>query len=92
MTTENVLAEQARDALRRLMRERGTTQVQLADVLGITQVAVSTRVTGRTPLSLADIHRLARFWDVDPREFLTSGSEFACTTLVLLSGDFAWAA
>lgn len=68
--------------MRRLMTERGTTQMNLVPVLGMVQVMVSDRVRGRTRLTLADIHRLARYWEIDPREFFpTSGSEFAWTTL-----------
>lgn len=56
--------------------------MDLAPVLGIVQVSVSKRVQGRTPLTLSDIHRLARYWDVSPQEFLpTSVSESACTRL-----------
>lgn len=85
--------EYAREVMRRLMQERGTTQMDLVPVLGIVQVAVSARVIGRTKLSLADIHRLARYWKVDPREFFpTSESVSACTPLALVSGGFAWAA
>jgi transcriptional regulator with XRE-family HTH domain len=44
--------------------------VQLAEVLGITQVAVSDRVRGKTPLSLADIDLLARHFGVSPAVFV----------------------
>jgi plasmid maintenance system antidote protein VapI len=72
--------EYARDVMRRLMQERGTTQMTLVPVLGMVQVRVSDRVRGRTKLTLADIHRLARYWGVDPREFFpTSVSESAWT-------------
>lgn len=62
MTTENVLAEQARDALRRLMRERGTTQVQLADVLGRASAAVG---DGR-PVVRHEMNYMLKFWGGDP--------------------------
>jgi hypothetical protein len=77
----------ARQVMRRLMKERGTTQMQLVPVLGMVQVSVSDRVRGRTHLTLADIHRLARYWEVDPREFfpVTAGSSSACTRLVLVA-------
>lgn len=74
--------EFARFEMRRLMQERRTTQMDLVPVLGVVQVAVSDRVRGRTNLTLLDIHRLARYWDVDPREFFpaTSGPVWECVT------------
>lgn len=73
------LCEYARATMRRLMQERRTTQMDLVPVLGIVQVSVSDRVRGRTPLTLADIGKLARYWDVEPQEFFTGGSSSACT-------------
>lgn len=78
MTSDNALADRARVVLQRLMREHGATQTQLADVLGMHQVAVSARVRGRTPLTLADIERLADFFGVAP-DFFISVSESAWT-------------
>lgn len=76
----------ARNTMRRLMKERGTTQMNLVPILGMVQVRVSDRVRGRTKLTLADIHRLARYWDIDPREFFpTSESVSACTRLWLVA-------
>lgn len=82
--------EFARLVLRRLMQERHTTQMDLVPILGVVQVAVSDRVRGRTNLTLLDIHRLARYWDVDPREFFpssTSGSVWDPIT----AGQSDWA-
>lgn len=70
LTSDDVLADRARAVLRQLMKERGATQVQLAPVLGLTQVGVSDRVRGRTPLTLLDIERLADFFDVEPAVFV----------------------
>lgn len=72
--------EYARNVMRRYMKERGTTQMDLVPVLGVVQVAVSARVIGRTKLTLADIHRLARYWDVDPREFFPTGGSWSAWT------------
>lgn len=67
--------------------------MDLAPVLGVVQVSVSKRVQGRTPLTLSDIHRLARYWDVSPQEFLpTSVSESAWTRPWAGQSDLAWAA
>lgn len=86
--------EFARDVMRRLMKERGTTQMNLVPVLGMVQVMVSDRVRGRTRLTLADIHRLARYWDVDPREFFptTSSSARVWTSITARQSDLALAA
>jgi transcriptional regulator with XRE-family HTH domain len=78
LTSNDSLPAQARAALTHLMRERGVTQVELARVLDVTQVAVSDRVRGRTPLTLADLDRLSRFFDVEPSTFVSGGSSSAC--------------
>lgn len=86
------VCDHARQVMRRLMQERGTTQMDLAPVLGVVQVSVSKRVLGRTPLTLADIGRLARYWDVDPREFVPSTSESVWEHVAAGQSPFALAA
>jgi transcriptional regulator with XRE-family HTH domain len=51
----NVRAEAARN---------GDRQVELAQVLDLAQQAVSARMSGRTPLTLRDLERLARHWNM----------------------------
>lgn len=87
MTSTDVLAEHARQTMKRLMKERRTTQMDLVPVLGIVQVSISDRVRGRTPLTLSDIERLARYWGVHPVEFFPSIEEYvsACTRLWLVA-------
>lgn len=89
MTSTDALAAYARATMRRLMKERRTTQMDLVPVLGIAQVSISDRVRGRTPLTLADIERLARYWGVAPVEFFPSNEEYvsACTRLGQVSTD-----
>lgn len=86
------VCEYARVAMRRFMQEHGTTQMDLVPVLGIVQVAVSDRVRGRTPLTLTDIGRLARYWDVDPREFVAPTFDPAWIPVTARQSDFALAA
>lgn len=83
VTSDDALATYARGVLKQLMRERGVTQIDLEGVLNLRQVSISDRIRGRTPLTLVDIHRLARHFDVAPTEFFPSTSvyESACTTL-----------
>jgi hypothetical protein len=66
----DVAFDYARSVLRQLMEDRGVNQVQLADVLGIPQSAISDRLRGRTNLTLADLRRLALFFGVSPRVFV----------------------
>lgn len=59
----------ARTVMDTLMRDHGVTEVQLAPVLGVSQPCVSDRRTGKTPLTLADVRRLALFFGVSPMVF-----------------------
>ena len=45
-------------AVRRHLRERGLTQAALAEVLGMTQQALSARLTGRLRWSAEDLDQL----------------------------------
>ncbi len=42
-----------------VLRARGIQQRQIAPVLGLSQPAVSDRLRGRTPFTLADLDRIA---------------------------------
>lgn len=46
-------------AVREALRARGIHQQEIAPVLGLSQPAVSDRLRGRTPFTLADLDRLA---------------------------------
>lgn len=62
---ENIRAEMAR---------RGVSQSRLADALGISQQAVSQKLTGRRPITTEEIAAIAAVLDVTP------GILFATTT------------
>ena len=55
-----------------LMEQRGMTQIQLADVLGITQGNVSRLLSGKTALSLEAVQKLAAHFHVSPVVFLSA--------------------
>lgn len=59
----NVRAEAAR---------AGLTQGRLAEILGVSQQAVSDRLRGRTPLSVDDLVRLSDAMDVPLAQFLSA--------------------
>ncbi|GAA3999086.1 hypothetical protein GCM10022631_07420 [Deinococcus rubellus] len=60
----------AHQVLAYLMDERDLRQVQLAEVLGITQGNVSRLLSGQTPFSVDAVRRLAGYFRVSPAVFL----------------------
>lgn len=85
-----------------LARARGITTAALGAAIGVHRNRMADKIAGRNPFKESEILALADLLGVpparlfeDPLELLgvtTSGSEFACTTLALVSGDFALAA
>lgn len=85
-----------------LARARGITTAALGAAIGIHRNRMADKIAGRNPFKESEILALAELLGVpparlfeDPLELLgvtTSGSEFACTTLALVSDDFALAA
>jgi transcriptional regulator with XRE-family HTH domain len=63
--TERVAAE-----VRALMGRYNVTQVQLTQVLGVSQTGVSKRLRGKTPFDVNEIGILADFFNVDPSELV----------------------
>lgn len=57
-------------AVREALRARGIRQHTAADVLGLSQPALSDRLRGRTPFTLADLDRLADHLGVTVAELL----------------------
>ncbi len=55
-----------------LMEEQGTRQVQLAEVLGITQGSVSRLLRGQTQFTVETVRLLARHFRVSPAVFLVN--------------------
>lgn len=62
-------------AVRAAMRARGVRQVDVALALGLSQPAVSARLNGRTPFTLADLERLADLLGVTVSELLQPPAE-----------------
>lgn len=85
-----------------LARARGLSTTQLGERIGVHRNRMADKIGGRSPFKEQEILALAELLGVpparlfeDPLELLgvtTSGSEFACTTLALVSDDFALAA
>ena len=65
---ESVLPERVAEA----MREHHTTQAQLAEVLGIPQQAISARLRGMTRFSIADLAKMADYFNCTPGELLAT--------------------
>ena len=59
--TERVAAE-----VRALMGRHNVTQMQLRDVLGVSQPAISARLHGQVPFDANEIEALAEYFDVSP--------------------------
>lgn len=64
MSNQPTVAERTALAIRQQSRRLGATQADLAEVLNLTQSAVSHRFNGRTPFQLHEVELLAAFLDV----------------------------
>lgn len=49
---------------------QGYRQVDLAELLGLTQSSISARLAGRTPFTVAEIATLAGAFDVEPGDLI----------------------
>ncbi|WP_372593577.1 helix-turn-helix domain-containing protein [Actinotalea sp.] len=58
------------DAVREHLRRRGVSQRTAGPLLGMSQQALSDRLTGRTPFTLADLERLADLLDLPVSDLL----------------------
>lgn len=63
--TEATVANVRAEVARRRIRQR-----EVAAALGVTQATVSLKLSGRRPLTLNDLERLAVLLDVSPRDLL----------------------
>ena len=66
------LSELVSQEVRAWMARQGIKQAELAEALGITQQAVSHRLTGRTSWNLDDLEPVAALLGVSVSELLTS--------------------
>ena len=64
-TTGEVAAE-----IRAELARRQIPQVRIADLLGLSQVSVSRRLTGQTPISVDELALIAGFLDVPISDLL----------------------
>jgi transcriptional regulator with XRE-family HTH domain len=62
-------------AVREHLHLRGIRQIDLAPVLGVSQPALSARLTGRTPFTLADLDRIAAHLGMTVAELMTAPAE-----------------
>ena len=66
----NTLTQSTAAAVRELLRRRSLRQADLAMALGLSPGAVSDRLRGRTPFTLADLERIAELLEVPVSELL----------------------
>ena len=64
-------------AVREALRARGIRQRDAARVLGLSQPALSDRLRGRTPFTLADLDALASYLGVQVAELLEPPTRLA---------------
>ena len=62
--------------IRKLMRDNHVTQRDLAEVLGVSEQAVSDKFHGRTNFPLKDMRKIADAFDVS-LDYLTGRSDYA---------------
>jgi transcriptional regulator with XRE-family HTH domain len=54
------------------MARRGMRQVDMADMLGLSQAAVSRKLQGLIPFTIAELYELAERMGVEPAQFVPS--------------------
>lgn len=59
----------------KLMRDRSITQQQLGDALGLPQQAIHKSLYHQRRFTVADLCKLAAFFDVTPGELLATAAE-----------------
>ena len=64
------LTERVAEEVRALMGRYDVTQMQLVDVLGVSQTGVSKRLRGIIPFDANEIGVLAKFFDVEAADLL----------------------
>jgi transcriptional regulator with XRE-family HTH domain len=64
------LTERVAEEVRALMGRHNVTQMQLVDVLGVSQTGVSKRLRGLTPFDANEIGVLADYFGVNPAQLL----------------------
>jgi len=63
------VAEEIR-ALAARHKSEGVNQTVLASVIGVSQSQISKRLLGKTPFTLTELEKIARYFDVDAAELL----------------------
>jgi transcriptional regulator with XRE-family HTH domain len=58
-----------RKMLKKRLENVGMTQKELASAIGISQPALSQKLTGVRPLTLAEAERIANALEIEPRDF-----------------------
>jgi transcriptional regulator with XRE-family HTH domain len=67
----NTYATRVAASVRAELARKKITQGQLADALGMTQPAISRRVSGQLPFDVDEIQRIAEFLSVPVTQFMT---------------------
>ena len=61
--------------LRAEMARRGITQQQVADVLGLSQAAVSRRLLGQSPISIDQLFAITEHFGIDMASIIFAGTD-----------------
>lgn len=78
MASDVDVFEVARQTVRALMDEHELRQEDLAPVVGMTQQVLSDRLRGRSRLTLAEVQRLASYFEVSPLAFFNGHAPSRC--------------
>lgn len=70
----NSLGHRIGTEIRVLMIRQNKRQIELAEVLGVTQGAISRYLAGERPLALDDLEKIARFLEIPIAELMASAA------------------
>lgn len=68
--TEDAYRKIFSDNLKRIMRERGTTQMDLMNALNIPSATISTWVNGQRMPKMSKVQMLAEYFNIDPMDLI----------------------
>lgn len=68
--TEDAYRKIFSENLKRIMRERGTTQMDLMNALNIPSATISTWVNGQRMPKMSKVQMLAEYFNIDPMDLI----------------------
>ena len=69
--TEDAYRKIFSDNLKKLMKDRGVTQMDLMNALNIPSATISTWVNGQRMPKMSKVHMLAEYFNVDPMDLVS---------------------